>query len=89
MVDLRLGSMVMEDTGEGPAVVMIHGLGGSSNSFETLMGALQGYRVLRPDLPGAGRSALKPGLSGLRSLTQAVWSLVRASGIDRAYLVGH
>ena len=89
MVDLRLGSMVMEDTGEGPAVVMIHGLGGSSNSFETLMGALQGYRVLRPDLPGAGRSALKPGLSGLRSLTQAVWSLVRSSGIDRAYLVGH
>ena len=38
MTDIRFGSMLIEDTGEGSPVVMIHGLGGSSNSFQTLMG---------------------------------------------------
>lgn len=89
MADLRLGSMVMEDAGEGPAVVMVHGLGGSSNSFETLMDALGGYRVLRPDLPGAGRSPLRPGLDGLRGLAASLWDLVRSAGVERAHLVGH
>ena len=43
---------------------MVHGLGGSSGSFELLMPALGGFCALRPDLPGAGRSALRPDLPG-------------------------
>src|SRR3546814_2610680 len=34
MTDFRLGSLVAEVAGDGPAVVMVHGLGGSSNSFQ-------------------------------------------------------
>jgi pimeloyl-ACP methyl ester carboxylesterase len=89
MTDIRLGSMVIEDTGEGPPVIMIHGLGGNSNSFETLMHALQGYRVLRPDLPGAGRSALRPGMPGIDGLVSCVRDCLRAAGIARAHVVGH
>jgi len=89
MADIRLGSLVAEDHGSGDPVVMIHGLGGSSNSFQTLMNGIDGYRVLRPDLPGAGRSALKPGLSGLRGLAVAVRDCMRAAGIERTHLVGH
>lgn len=89
MTDIRIGSMVAEDAGEGPAVVMIHGLGGSSNSFQTLMGSLAGYRVLRPDLPGAGRSARRPGRPGLKGLVSAVRDCLRAAGVDRAHFVGH
>lgn len=89
MTDIRIGSMVVEDAGEGPAVVMVHGLGGSSNSFQTLMPALDGYRVLRPDLPGAGRSALRPGLPGLGGLATAVRDGLRAAGVERVHLVGH
>jgi len=89
MTDLRLGSMVMEDAGDGPAVVMIHGLGGSSNSFQTLMAAADGHRVLRPDLPGAGRSALRPGQPGLRGLAEAVCDGLRAANVARAHFVGH
>ena len=61
MSDKQIGSMVMEDIGTGEVVVMIHGLGGTSNSFQPMMKSLSGYRVVRPDLPGAGRSNLKPG----------------------------
>ncbi len=90
MADLRLGGMVTEDSGgTGPAVVLIHGLGGDSNSFSPLMDRLGGYRVLRPDLPGAGRSALRPGRAGLQGLTSAVRDALRAAGIDRAHLAGH
>ncbi|RYY52990.1 MAG: alpha/beta fold hydrolase, partial [Comamonadaceae bacterium] len=49
--------MLVEDEGEGDAVVCLHGLGGTSNTWTPLMPALAGYRVIRPDLPGSGRSA--------------------------------
>ena len=88
-MDVRLGSFVAESHGSGPAVVMVHGLGGSSGSFETLMPALGHYCVLRPDLPGAGRSALRPGRPGLAGLVAAVRECMRARGIPRAHLVGH
>ena len=90
MADLRLGGMVTEDGGgSGPAVVLIHGLGGDSNTFTPLMEALDGYRVLRPDLPGAGRSALRPGRPGLRGLAAAIRDTLRAAGIERAHFAGH
>lgn len=90
MTDLRIGSMVVEDAGEGPAaVVMVHGLGGTSNSFQTLMASVDGWRVLRPDLPGAGRSAYRPGLSGLARLAVSLKDCLRAAGLERAHFVGH
>ena len=89
MVDVRLGSLVAECHGEGTPVVMVHGLGGTSNTFQPLMAPLEGYQVLRPDLPGAGRSALKPGLPGLKGLGQAVRDLLRSRNIGCAHFVGH
>jgi len=91
MTDRTLGSMVMEDTGPdtGPAVVMVHGLGGDSNSFQPLMGVLDGYRVLRPDLPGAGRSPIRPGRSGIQGMADNVLDALRATGIAKAHFVGH
>ena len=47
---------MIEIDGAGPPIVFVHGLGGTSNSFQTLLGALGGFRCIRPDLPGSGRS---------------------------------
>ncbi len=89
MADHRLGSLVSEVTGDGPPVVMVHGLGGSSNSFQPIAGMLDGYRVVRIDLPGAGRSGMRPGLNGLMGLCGAVRDVMRSLGIQEAHMVGH
>lgn len=89
MADRRFGSLVMEDHGTGPAILMLHGLGGTSNTFDPLMPGLEDYRVLRPDLPGAGRSPLRPGIRTIAGLARAVTDALRASGVRRAIIVGH
>lgn len=88
-MDLRLGGMVAEEDGDGQPVVMIHGLGGTSSSFATLLPALKACRVIRPDLPGAGRSGGTAGRSGIDGLARAVIDLMRAAGVGPALVVGH
>ena len=48
--------VAVEEEGDGPVVVCVHGLGGSSNTYTPLMPALARHRVVRIDLPGSGRS---------------------------------
>jgi 3-oxoadipate enol-lactonase len=89
MNDKQIGSLIMEDTGKGEIVVMIHGLGGTSNSFQTLMKSLSGFRVIRPDLPGAGRSSLRPGKPGIDGLVSSIMDCLKSVNIKRAHFVGH
>lgn len=49
--------IAVETAGSGPAVLMIHGLGATSNSWGPQVSILsQSFTVIRPDLRGAGRS---------------------------------
>ena len=56
MATVSVGSLIAEVTGEGFPVVMLHGLGGTLNMFQPQLAALSSHRVIRMDLPGAGRS---------------------------------
>jgi pimeloyl-ACP methyl ester carboxylesterase len=51
-----------EDSGEGPAVVLIHGYGGDLRLWDEQVPALVqgGYRVIRHDVRGHGRSMIAP-----------------------------
>ncbi|MBV9218889.1 MAG: alpha/beta fold hydrolase [Methylobacteriaceae bacterium] len=89
MTTVSLGRLVAEVSGEGPAVVMVHGLGGSSNIFQPQMDALSGFRVLRLDLPGSARSPKLFEPLTLAGLTQATVSAVKLAGVERAHFVGH
>jgi pimeloyl-ACP methyl ester carboxylesterase len=81
--------VAVEDEGEGDAVVCLHGLGGSSNSFTPLMPALARQRVLRIDLPGSARSQRVEGQLSIERLADAVQSVCRRLGVVRAHFVGH
>jgi pimeloyl-ACP methyl ester carboxylesterase len=82
-------TMVVEDTGSGFPVLMLHGLGGTSNTFQPLMRAAPSCRVVRPDMPGSGRSPMVQGRLSVASMAEAVMVWLRGAGIDRFGLVGH
>jgi 3-oxoadipate enol-lactonase len=82
-------ALVGDVSGQGDPVVMIHGLGGTSNTFQPLMGALAGYHVIRPDMPGCGRSDMPVEALSIAGHAAAVLGLLRGADIARAHYVGH
>jgi 3-oxoadipate enol-lactonase len=89
LTTVAVNGVVAEVAGEGPAVVMLHGLGGTSNAFQPQMDALRSYRVVRIDLPGSGRSPLPAGDASFASFVEAILGVIRVLGIERAHFVGH
>lgn len=89
MSTVQVGRMAVEVTGEGFPVVMVHGLGGTSNGFQPQMPALEGYRVLRPDLPGAGRSPVPHEEISIEWLAAGLVAALRTLGVGHAHFVGH
>ena len=78
------------DSGEGPAVLFIHGLLGSHRNWAHLVDTLDtGHRVLAPDLIGHGASAKPMGDYSLGAHAATLRDLLDRLGIDRVTLVGH
>ena len=84
-----IDKIAVEDEGQGDAVVCVHGLGGSSNTWSPLMGALAGQRVVRLDLPGSARSAAVSGALSIERFAEAVVAVCARLGIARAHFLGH
>jgi 3-oxoadipate enol-lactonase len=81
--------MAVEVDGQGDPAVMIHGLGGTSNTFSPLMGLLGSrFRVIRPDLPGSGRSTASAVLS-IQGFVDRIVAVTHALGVHRAHFAGH
>lgn len=78
------------DHGEGPAVLFIHGLLGSSRNWAHLVDAVDDdHRLLAPDLFGHGASAKPLGDYSLGAHAATLRDLLDQLGIDRVTLVGH
>jgi 3-oxoadipate enol-lactonase len=81
--------VVVEEEGEGDAVVCVHGLGGSSNTFTPLMPALGRHRVIRVDLPGSARSHRVEGALTIERFVDTLLSVCTRLGVARAHWIGH
>jgi 3-oxoadipate enol-lactonase len=81
--------IAVEDEGEGDAVVCVHGLGGTSNTWTPLMPALARHRVVRVDMPGSGRSQSAEGPLSMARFVDALVSVCARLGIARAHWLGH
>jgi pimeloyl-ACP methyl ester carboxylesterase len=76
--------------GDGPALVLVHGLGGTIENWRALAPPLAArHRVVVPDLPGHGRSALLPDARDVDALAEAVLAQVDAEAIRGAVWIGH
>ena len=81
--------IAFDDVGSGEPLLLVHGLGGTANSWAPVVEAFRAsHRVVALDLPGAGRSAHDPQAS-IVSMAADVLSVMDALGLASVRLVGH
>jgi len=80
-----------EVPGRGPVLLLIHGVGSTSATWDTVVPLLveAGVHVLRVDLPGHGGSGKGRGDYSLGAIASTLRDLLDALGHQRAVLVGH
>ena len=76
--------------GEGSAVVLLHGIGSNSLTWEPVAAALaERHDVIAPDFLGHGASAKPRGDYSLGAFASGVRDLLQMLGVERATIVGH
>jgi pimeloyl-ACP methyl ester carboxylesterase len=86
-------SLAVTETGEGPAVLFIHGFPELGYSWRRQLPSLAaaGFRAIAPDMRGYGGSSKPDGVEAydLAKLVGDVIGLLDELEVDRAHLVGH
>ena len=76
--------------GWGPAILLIHGIAGSSETWAPVIEPLaEEYTVVAPDLIGHGDSAKPRGDYSLGAYASGIRDLLQAIGHERVTVVGH
>jgi pimeloyl-ACP methyl ester carboxylesterase len=89
MSGAALGRIALEIDGEGPPIVFLHGLGATSSAFQPLLDSLHGFRCIRPDLPGSGRSERPLVSLSMDALVRSALDIIRMVAGAPAHLVAH
>lgn len=80
------GGLAAIVAGDGPALVLIHGVGLRAEAWNAQIDALCGrFRVIAPDLPGHGQSPPLPGTPRLADYTAAIAAALPGPSI----VIGH
>jgi pimeloyl-ACP methyl ester carboxylesterase len=89
-IELHGHRVIYRIAGDGPPVVLIHGMVNSSRHWERVALRLaHRYTVIAPDLLGHGDSAAVRGDYSLGAHACSIRDLLSTIGIDRATIVGH
>src|ERR687893_478362 len=76
--------------GSGPALLLLHGITNSSQTWEQVAPLLTDrFTLIAPDLLGHGESATPRGDYSLGAHASGVRDLLTALGVERATVVGH
>ncbi|SDF95170.1 Pimeloyl-ACP methyl ester carboxylesterase [Lentzea fradiae] len=78
-------------TGAGPALLLVHGAGGSirSNYGPVLVPLSRHFTVIAPDLPGSGRSPVADGPLDLDALADELVDIAVAAGHESFHVCGY
>src|SRR5256885_8454737 len=89
-IELHGHRVIYRIAGDGPPVVLVHGMVNSSRHWEQVALRLADrYTVVAPDLLGHGDSAAVRGDYSLGAHACSIRDLLATIGIDRATIVGH
>ena len=82
------GRVSYREAGSGPALLLMHGIGGNSRSWRRQLEELSGdWRVIAWDAPGYGDTA--PADPDLESYAGVAAALLSALDVGRAHVLGH
>src|ERR687891_763622 len=89
-VELHGHKVRFQAAGEGPLVVLLHGITSTSEAWRHVMPRLaERYTVIAPDMIGHGRSAKPRGDYSLGAYAAGVRDLIAVLGYERGTVVGH
>jgi pimeloyl-ACP methyl ester carboxylesterase len=84
-----LGELYVEDVGEGPAVVLWHGLLGHGGDWKPQIAAFrERYRLINIDAPGHGRSSPVRQTFDMADCVRCVEAVMDARNVEQAAIVG-
>ncbi len=88
--DIKGGRTRYFVAGDGPPLLLVHGLGGSATNWVELAPLLASqHRVIAPDLPGHGGSEPLAGLAGLGAFADRIAAVAAQEDALPAPVVGH
>lgn len=78
------------DCGEGVPLLLLHGWGCNTTTFNTIRPFLEAhFRVLTVDFAGFGQSDEPGEVWGVEEYTQSIEALAKSEGVERPILIGH
>jgi 3-oxoadipate enol-lactonase len=84
-----MATLFHRSEGAGPPLVLVHGVGGDSTSWDGVAPLLSDrFRVIRPDLSGHGRSGLLREPVTIERFARDVTSVMDSLGVEDAFMAG-
>ncbi|MCA1408643.1 alpha/beta hydrolase [Ensifer sp. IC3342] len=78
----------VDSGGSGPPLLLLHGYSDTGRSFSALEPFLAGYRLIIPDLPGHGASAMGDGMR-VSDFAASIDRLLAFLGLSQLAVIGH
>jgi pimeloyl-ACP methyl ester carboxylesterase len=78
-----------EVAGSGEPVLLVHGLGGTANTWTPLRAAFARHRCIALDLPGSGRSARFEGALSVDVYVDSILKVLGRLGVERVHVAAH
>lgn len=98
-IDRNIGSQTAEingvklhylTAGSGPLLILLHGYAETSLMWKPIMPLLaERFRVIAPDLPGIGDSAIPATGLDMKTAAIRIHDLARSLGVEKSEVVGH
>ena len=91
MPKVTLGNTVVhyDRTGDGPALLLLHGTAASREQWGPLTAQAHGFTVLAPDFPGSGLTTDDGGPITVEALAAQAEAVLDHAGAGTAHVVGH
>jgi pimeloyl-ACP methyl ester carboxylesterase len=82
------GNIFYRVTGEGPAVLLLHGIPATGDIWSNQVKELATFKCIVPDLPGSGRSEMISDMS-IEGMAESIKAILENENISVATLIGH